>query len=433
MFSILLVIASIVILLLAIAYVRISIGLLLALLGFAGYVCIDGVSNAATMLGNEFWATFSNSGLTVIPLFVFMGQVCFHSGLSQRLFRAAASWVGHRKGGMAGAAMVACGVFSSICGSNTATAATMSVAALPEMKRFGYNSSFAAGALATGTTLGAIIPPSVVAIVLGIQARVSVQKLFVGGIVPGMLLLLFFLLSIAWVARVRPGLVPAGERYGWSERLRALPGLLEALLLFGLVVGGLFFGLFTPTEAGAAGSLFALVIGVARRSISFKALGKAGRDSMFISAMIFLLMAGANCYGKFLSLSRVPFIVADAVGQADLPPMLVLLLIFGVFLLGGMIMDALALLLIAIPIFLPLVSGMEVDLVWFCLMLLTVTTLGAITPPVGASAYVVAAVGGIPPGSVFRGCVIFIPAFFMCLLVMALCQPLVLWLPNMVK
>lgn len=425
--------ACIVLLLLAVAYVRIPIGLLLTVLGFAGYACLDGYDNAVIMLGNEFWAAFSSSGLTVIPLFVFMGQVCFRSGLSQRLFRSAASWVGHWRGGMAGATMAACGVFSAICGSNTATAATMSVAALPEMKRFGYNPSFAAGVLAAGTTLGAVIPPSVVAVVLGIQTGVSIRKLFVGGIVPGLLLMGFFILTIVWFARIRPQLAPAGIRASFRERLAGLPGLLEAVVLFGMVVGGLSCGLFTPTEAGAAGSFLALALAACRRTLPLRELFAAGRDSMFVSAMIFLLMAGAGCFGKFLALSRVPFLVAEAVQQAGLEPVAVMLLICAVFLIGGMIMDALALLLIAIPIFYPLVTEMQIDPVWFCLMILTVTTLGAVTPPVGTSAYVVAAVGKLSPGQVFRGCILFIPAFVCCLAVMMLFPELILWLPNMVK
>lgn len=426
-----LVLGSVGVMLLAIVYVRIPIGLLLALLGFAGYALLDGFANAVIMLGNEIWGTFSNTGLTVIPLFIFMGQVCYHSGLSGRLFRAAAAWTGHWRGGVAGAAMAACGAFSAICGSNTATAATMSVVALPEMRRFGYAPSFAAGVLAAGTTLGAVIPPSVVAIVLGIQTGLSVRKLFVGGILPGLLLLFLFLLTIAVTARSKPRLAPAGERVSMAGRLAALPGVVEACVLFALVVGGLGAGMFTPTEAGAAGSFFALAIAVFRRSLTLPALGRAGLDSMFTAAMIFLLMAGAGCYGKFLALSRVPFAVAHAAGQADLPPGVLLTLIFFIFLAGGMIMDALALLLIAIPVLYPLIQSMGCDPVWFCLVLLVITTLGAITPPVGASAYVVASVGRLPPGTVFRASIIFLPAFLCCLAAMALFPQMVLWLPDM--
>lgn len=428
-----LVVASIILLLLCIAFVRVPIGMLLVFLGFAGYALTDGVSNAMTMLGNEVWSTFSSGGLTVIPLFVLMGQICFHSGLSRRLYVAVAAWTGHRRGGVGAATLMACGGFSAICGSNTATAATMSVISLPEMAKYKYEPGLAAGIVAAGTTLGAVIPPSVVAIVLGVQTRLSIRQLFVGGIVPGLLLLALFMLSLYLVIRKRPELAPAGERAGMENRLKSLPGLLEALILFGLVVGGLSAGAFTPSEAGAAGSALALAIGLARRGLGLKALGKALLETMQIAAMIFLLLAGAAAYGKFLVISEVPFMVASLVGGLNLGPYAVLILIFVVYLIGGMVMDALALLLITIPIFYPLVTGMGIDPLWFCLMLLVVTTLGAITPPVGASAYVVAGMGRLPLGTVFKGSLYFIPAFIVCLAVMLAFPGLVLYLPGLVK
>lgn len=428
-----LVVASIGLLMLCIAFVRVPIGMLLILLGVSGYALLDGFENAVTMLGNEVWSTFSNGGLTVIPLFVLMGQICFHSGLSRRLYNAVSAFMGHYRGGVAVATLMACGGFSAICGSNTATAATMSVISLPEMNKYRYNPGLAAGVVAAGTTLGAVIPPSVVAIVLGIQTRLSIRQLFIGGIVPGILLLILFIISLLIVIRRKPELAPAGERHSISERLRSLPGLLEVLLLFGLVVGGLSAGAFTPSEAGAAGSALALIIGLLRRSLGLKALGKALLETMLISAMIFLLLTGAGAYGKFLVISRVPFMVAGLVADLGMGQMGVLLLIFVVYLIGGMVMDALALLLITIPIFYPLITNMQIQPLWFCLMLLVVTTMGAITPPVGASAYVVAGMSRLPLGTVFKGSMYFLPAFIVCLSIMLFFPGLFLFLPNMVK
>lgn len=427
-----LVVASIIALLACIAFVRIPIGMLLIFLGFAGYALTDGVSNAMNMLGNELWSTFSNSGLTVIPLFVLMGQICFHSGLSRRLYTAMAAWIGHRRGGIGMATLMACGGFSAICGSNTATAATMSVISLPEMSKYRYEPGLAAGIVAAGTTLGAVIPPSVVAIVLGVQTRLSIRQLFIGGIVPGLLLLALFMLSLYLLVRKRPELAPAGERVSSEDRLKSLPGLIEALILFGLVVGGLSAGIFTPSEAGAAGSALALAIGLSRRGLGLKALGKALMETMFITAMIFLLLAGAAAYGKFLVISGVPFMVASLVGDLGLGTYAVLILIFIIYFIGGMVMDALALLLITIPIFYPLITSMSINPLWFCLMLLVVTTLGAITPPVGASAFVVAGMGRLPLGAVFKGSLYFIPAFIICLGVMLAFPGLMLYLPELV-
>ena len=428
-----LVILSILLLLGCICFFRIPIGMLLTALGFLGYALLDGTDTAIAMLGNEFWSTFSSTGLTVVPLFVFMGQVCFHSGLSGRLYHAIASWIGHMRGGVAAATIAACGGFSAICGSNTATAATMSVVSLPEMLKRGYHPTFAAGVVATGTTLGAVIPPSVVSIVLGIQTGLSIRKLFIGGIVPGLLLLGLFLLTTAWVGKHKPKLAPAGECVPLPERIKALPGLLEALVLFALVVGGLSAGVFTPTEAGAAGSVLALVIGILRRGLSFRKIARAMMETMNVSAMIFLLLAGAGCYGKFLAVSRTPFMVAEWVQSLHIAPFAVLCLIFLIYLIGGMIMDALALLLITLPIFFPLIGQLGYDPLWFCLVLVVITTLGAITPPVGASAYVVASMGKIPLGGVFRGTLLFIPAFLVCLGLMAAFPAIVLLLPNLVQ
>ncbi len=417
---------------LAVLFVRIPVGLLPAVLGFAGYAVLDGFANARTMVGNEVWATFSSAGLTVIPLFVLMGQIAFHSGLCSRLYAAMAAWTGHRPGGIAAATLLACGGFSAICGSNTATAATMSVVALPEMKKYGYEPIFAASTVAVGTTLGAIIPPSVVAVVLSVQTGLSARKLFIGGILPGIVLLGLFIVTTALCARFRPGWAPAGERRGARERLRNLPGLLEALVLFALVVGGMAAGLFTPTEAGAAGSVLAVLVGLCRGSLGLKACVAAVRDTMRVSAMIFLLLAGANIFGKFIVISRVPFALSESAVFTSLPAPAVLVLVLVFFLIGGMFMDALALLLITLPVFSPLISGLGYNPLWFCLVLMVVTTMGAVTPPVGASAFVTAALGRVPLQPLFGRVLLFMPAFLVCLALMILFPNLTLWLPEWV-
>jgi len=249
-------------------------------------------------------------------------------------------------------------------------------------------------------------------------------------VLPGVLLLALLLLTIAWMGRSRPTLLPAGERADMAARLRELPGLFEALTLFVLVVGGLSVGAFTPTEAGAAGSVLALLLGFVRRKLSFLKLAKAVFETMNVSAMIFLLLAGAGCYGKFLAVSRTPFMVAQWVADLQAAPTAVLLLVLFVYLIGGMFMDALALLLITLPIFFPLILELGIDPLWFGLMLLVITTMGAVTPPVGASVYVVASMGAIPLGDVFRGTLFFMPAFFICIAVMLFFPDFILFLPN---
>ena len=426
-----LVLASIGALLVCIAFVRIPVALLLTALGYFGYASLDGFANAGIMLGNEFWSAFSGTGLTVVPFFVLMGQICFRSGLSSRLYASISAFTERGASGIAAATLLACGGFAAICGSNTATAATMSSVALPELRKYGCHPAFAAGLVAVGTTLGAVIPPSVVAVVLATQEpTLSVRSLFIGGIAPGLLWLGLFMLTVWHIGRTHPEWVPAGVKSG-GRRMSALLGLTETFTLFALVVGGLSFGLFTPTEAGAAGSALALAMGFVSRLLSLRGFWLAVQESLRISAMIFLLLAGAGTYGKFLAISRTPFWVANFIHGLTVSPMAILLLIFLVFLLGGMFMDALALLLITLPIFFPVIKSMGVDPLWFGLMLLVVTTFGAITPPVGTSIFVVSAISRIPLPQVFRGAAYFFPAFFLCLLIMALLPDAVLFLPRL--
>lgn len=425
--------------------IRMPVALLLALLGFGGYALLADVPRAVSMLGNELWGTFSGYGLTVIPLFILMGQICFHAGMSGRLYTAVHAWSGHRRGGIAIATLLACGGFSAICGSNTATAATMSAVALPEMRKYRYHPVLATGTVAAGTTLGAIIPPSVVAIVVGVQTASSIERLFLGGIGPGLLLLVLFILTLMLISRRHPHWAPAGEALPFKEKLRATPGLLEVGALFCLVISGLTLGIFTPTEAGAAGAGLALCLGLLRRSLTLKGCLQAFDESLRISAMIFLLMAGAAMFGKFLTLTRLPFTLADWIADLALPGPLVLLLVGLIYLIGGMIMDALALLVVTIPIFFPLAEKLGWDTLWFSLLLITITSMGAITPPVGISAYVVSSMSGrvgpreagvntnVPLAQVFQGAAYFLPAFVLCLTAMTLFPRIATWLPNLIR
>ena len=424
------------VLLLGILYLRMSVALLLGILGFGGYALLDGVPRAMTMVGNELWSVFSSYGLTVIPLFVLMGQICFHSGMSERLYAAVQALSGHRRGGIAMATLMACGGFAAICGSNTATAATMSTVALPEMRKYGYHPQLATGVVAAGTTLGAIIPPSVVAIVVGVQTSSSIERLFLGSLGPGLLLLVLFLATLALVIRRHPAWAPATAKAPLAARLRALPGLLEALMLFGLVMAGLTCGLFTPTEAGAAGTGCALLMGLVRRTLTWRGFLNALDESLRIAAMLLFLLAGAAMFGKFLALSRLPFDLAAQLASLEAPSWVLMALVGVLYALGGMIMDALALLVITLPIFFPLAEAMGWDTLWFCVALIAVTSMGAITPPVGVSAYVVSSLSAregespVPLPEVFRGTALFLPAFGVCLVLMALFPALVTALPD---
>ncbi len=433
----LLAVSSIILLMITIVYVRIPIAFLLALIGICGYGMLDGFSLALNMAGNELWGLFSNYGLTVIPFFIFMGQICFHSGLSRRLYSSIQTWCGHKRGGLALATTMACGGFAAICGSNTASAATMSVVALPEMKRYGYNPLLATGTVVAGTTLGAIIPPSVVAIVVGIQTSQSIEQLFLGCLIPGILLLLFFLATIPIVLKKYPTWAPISPKRSWKEKWSELGGLVEGITLFALVVVCLSFGIFTPTEAGAAGATTAIFMGLIRKTLTWHGFWKALEESLSISAMLILLLATASMFGKFLTLTRLPFEIATNLSSLSLPEPLILLIILIIFILGGMVMDALALLVIALPIFFPLAEIMQWNQLWFSILLIVVTSLGAMTPPVGIAAYVVSNLSSknenqkIPLNTVFKGAMLFLPAYLLCILLLVIFPKIILILPSL--
>lgn len=409
------------ILLAMIFLLRIPVGFAMGIVGFCGFWAVLDVHAALGMLGDETWKVFSSYGLTVIPLFILMGQICFYSGLNERLYRTAYAWMGQVRGGVAMATVMACAGFAAISGSNTATAATMSSVALPQMKKYGYNAILSTGAVAAASTLGAVIPPSIVLIVIGLQTGQSIAKLFWAALIPGLMLVVFFLLRIAMVCKKYPEMGPAGPRTGWTEKFRSLKGSVEMVILFFLVMGGLLAGFFTPSEAGAAGAALALLVSVAGRNLSWKHFVKSVQDTLGISCMIMTIVLGAVIFGRFLAVTRIPFTLATQVAELSLPPLMILTLICLLYMLGGAIMDALALLIITIPIFFPVAESLGYDPLWFAIVVTVVTTMGAVTPPVGVNTFIVSAMAGdVPLADVFRGVALFLPCYLLCLAVLVL-------------
>ncbi len=410
------------------------VGVAMAMVGFAGFCYLVSFKAGLHMLGSVVWDTFSKYGLTVIPLFIFMGQVAFYSGVNEKLYSAAYRWVGHIRGGIAMATILACSAFSAICGSNAATAATMTTVALPQMRKFNYHTRLSTGAIACGSTLGVVIPPSVVLIVIGLSTEQSIARLFYGGVGAGVLLTLLLMLSVVWVCRRHADWGPVGPRVSFRDRLVALGGALEMVILFLLVMLGLFFGVFTPTEAGAAGSLLALTIAVVQRRLSWKGFFAAITDTLRISCMVIVIVTGALIFGRFLAVTRIPFDIAAWVVDLAIPPAGVMAIIFSVYIVGGAVMDALALLLITIPIFFPVATELGYDPVWFGVTITVVTTLGAVTPPVGATTYVVGGMAGdVPLEDVFRGVAYFLPAYLLCIGLLMLIPDIVTFLPALMR
>jgi tripartite ATP-independent transporter DctM subunit len=361
-----------------------------------------------------------------------MGQIAFHSGVNQKLYLAAYRWVGYIRGGIAMATIMACSAFAAICGSNAATAATMTTVALPEMKKYRYNNKLSTGAVACGSTLGVVIPPSVVLIVIGLSTEQSIARLFYGSIATGLVLAALMMICVHVVCRIHPDWGPVGPRTGMLEKIASLSGAMEMIVLFLLVMLGLYFGFFTPSEAGAAGSFFATLIGFVQGDLTIRGLLAAVEETLRISCMVITIVAGAVIFGKFLAVTRIPFDIAAWVVQLPVPPSVVMLIIFVIYIIGGAVMDALALLLITIPIFYPVALHLGYDPIWFGVTITVITTMGAVTPPVGATTYVVGGMArGVRLEEVFKGVTFFLPAYIVCVLILMLFPEIVTFLPRL--
>ena len=410
------------------------VGFLMMLLGFLGFGYVVNFSAALSVVVKDLFDVFGSYNLTVIPLFILMGQIVYHSGISRRLFNVAYKFIGHWPGGMAIATIGACAGFSAICGSTNATAATMAAVTLPEMRRYHYRDTLASGVVAAGGSLGILIPPSVIFIIYGIMTEQSIGKLFIAGIMPGILLTILFSLTVMGWAILDPRVAPRGPRSSWKERLESLSGILETLILFVLVMGGLFLGICTPTEAGALGAFGTLAIAVVRRTIGLRTLYQALKETTRISCMILVIVAGATVFGHFLAVTRIPFDIAHWVAGFQLPPSAIMALIILVYLIGGCFLDALALIMLTVPIFYPVVSNLGFDPMWFGVVVVLVKQIGVITPPVGVNAYVVSGVAmDIPLEDIFKGVVPLLAALIIGTLLMIPFPQIALLLPGMMK
>ena len=377
--------------------------------GAAGFALIVNSHAAFSMVTADIVDTFSSYNLSVIPLFVLMGQTAFHAGISTGLFRAAYAWFGHLPGGLAMATVGACTGFGAISGSGPGTAATMAAAAMPEMRRYNYSMELAGGSVAAGGSLGMMIPPSVVFIVYALITEQSIGALFLAGVVPGLMIAGLFCLSIFIRCSRDPSLGPPGPRVSWSLRFRSLVGVIETLLLFALVMGGMFFGFFTPIEAAAIGAGGSLLIALAKRKLDAQVLGRILLETVRTSCMVLFIVTGAIIFGRFLAVSRIPFTVASWFASLPLPGFAVMALIILFFLFAGCFIDALALVLLTVPIFFPVVSRLGYDPVWFGVMIVLLTQMGVITPPVGVNVYVVGGIErDIPLQTIFKGAMPFL-------------------------
>ena len=423
-----------IVLLLFLFLLRMPVAFAMAFAGFIGFAYLSGIESAFTLLAHDIFETLSSYPLSVIPLFILMGSFAFASGISQRLYTTSYTWVGQLKGGLTVATVIACSGFAAICGSTAATAATMGKIALPEMKKYGYDDELATGTVAAAGTLGILIPPSTVLIVYGILTEESIGKLFVAGILPGFLLSLFFIATVIVLCLRNPDIGPPGPQTTWKQKLRATTGIIEAVLLFLLTIGGLFLGWFSPTQAGAIGAFGALAIGVMRRRLRLKIAIEAAKDGLRTACMVLFIITGATVFGHFLAISNIPFVLAEWVGGLPIPPIAVMAVMIFIYFIGGFFMDSMALIVVTIPIFFPVVMKLGFDPIWFGVIIVLVGEMGVITPPVGVNVFVIKGIApDIPLRRIFRGILPFLVALIILTVLMTVFPKIATFLPGLIR
>ena len=415
---------------------RMPISYVMAMVGFVGFSYLTSFSAAYDMVVKELFGTFSSYNFSVIAMFVWMGYLAYHSGIGSKLYVFAYKLIGHWPAGLAIATQFASAIFSAICGSNTAAAATMGAIALPEMKKYNYESSLATASVAAGGVLGALIPPSVLFMVYAMATEQSVGKLFIAGVVPGIMLMFLYIAAIYLLARKNPNLGPSGPVFSWRERWQSLwQGVGEVVLVFSFSMGGLFLGWFTPTEAGSVGAFGILAVALMGRNLSWASFVSSLADTTRTTAMIMLLVAGSVIFGRFMAVSRLPNELANWTAGLSVNPFLIMLVIFGIYLIIGAIMDAMAMMLLTIPIFYPIaVDLLGYDPIWFGVIVVLCAGMGVITPPVGMNVYIIKGIAKeVPLETIFRGITPFLIAILFCLVLLLIFPQLVLYLPNMIK
>ncbi len=409
-----------------------NVGIAMAVSAFLGLIYLMGFSQALTILGAAPYRTAAAYTMSVIPLFVLMGNLSFFAGVSEDLYSTTYKLFGHLPGGLAMATTAGCAGFAATCGSSVATAVTMGSIAIPEMKKYKYASSLAAGSLAAGGTLGILIPPSIGFIIYSMLTDESIGKLFIAGILPGILLTLLFVLTIYINVRRDLTLGPPGPRFSLREKIASFKGLWSALSLFILVIGGLYGGIFTPTEAGGIGACGAFLLIAIRGKLTLRNLTDVLMETGKITAMCFIILAGANVFGYFMAVTRIPNELADFAVGLPFPPILIIIFILIIYLALGCVMDSIAMIVLTVPIFYPVVIQLGYDPIWFGVIMVIVMEMALITPPVGMNVFAIAGVATeIPLYTIFRGVLPFLAAMVICVALMMAFPQIATFLPGL--
>jgi len=411
---------------------RVPVAFAMGLMGFLGFSYLVSMNAGLEMIAIDLFEIFSSYNLTVIPMFVLMGCVAFRMGMSRRIFDASYVVLGSVRGGLALASILGSAAFAAICGSTNATAAAMGTVALPQMKRYDYDDSLATGCVASAGTLGILIPPSALLIIYGIISEQSIGKLFMAGIIPGLILALAFVATVYILCWRNPMLGPPGPSTTLFQKLKSMPALIEVAILFALVLGGLMTGWFSATQAGGAGAAAICLLGLVRRSLNWQGLINASKDTLLITCMVMFVVFGAILFGRFMAVSKIPFVLSGWIGGLALPPTLVIILIILLHLVGGCFMDGLAMIMLTVPILLPTVVALGYDPIWFGIIITLIVEMGAITPPVGINVYVIKGiVPDTPLQTIFRGIFPFLWALVVVSILLTLFPQIVIFLPGL--
>ena len=417
---------------------RMPVAVAMFVVGGFGFASLAGWSAFLNLLNTAPFGRVSSYTLSVVPMFLLMGQLATRAGLSRLLFDAARACVGHRRGGLAVATIGGCAGFGAVCGSSLATAATMASVALPEMRRHGYSGALAAGTLAAGGTLGILFPPSIILVIYAVITEQSIGKLFLAALVPGVIAMLGYVVAITVCVRINPGAGPAAPSLPFAERLRSVGKVWPVVAIFVAVIGGIYLGVFTPTEAAAMGAAAIGLVALVSGRLRWSAFSASLLDTARTTGMIFLILIGAEIFNAFLALTQIPTALADGLGASGLAPIVILVGILLVYLVLGCVMDSLAMILLTVPVFFPLVTGLDLGYteeeiaIWFGVMALIVVEIGLITPPIGLNVYAINAMDrSLRLGESFRGTVPFLWSGFLLLAILLMVPEVCLWLAEL--
>jgi C4-dicarboxylate transporter DctM subunit len=418
------------VLVLALFFTSIELGFAMAVVGFLGFSYVVSFQAGLNLLAKDSFEVLSSYGFTVIPLFIFMGQIAFNAGIAKRLYETAYKFIGHIPGGLAMATVGGATAFKAICGSSPATAATFASVAVPEMDRYGYSKKLSTGIVASVGTLGILMPPSVTLIVFGIITEQSIGKLFLAGLIPGLTIAFFFILIIWGWCRINPALGPKGENSSWKERMKSLPEILWVAVIFLLVIGGLMDGFFTPTEAGSVGTFAVLLLSLLKKDLSWRGYVKSIQESLRTACMVLMLIVGSTILGHFLAVTKIPMQAADWVTALNFPRELTIIIIALIYLLGGSFIDDLAFMILATPIFYPVVLKLGYDPIWFGMIIGITVMIGVVIPPVAINVFVVKNITKVPFGVIYKGVYPFLISLVVCAILLFFFPSLALYLPG---